>query len=147
MKNIYICVNIDNKSFDSLKKVEDYIDMKSVNITLLHIWNKKAYDYPGDMIVAFYPNESQAQDIASEMDKRLAEQFSKFPDLSSDRFHTKVFSTSNPKDDVVDLLKEEKADLVVCLTPEKRAIKDFFHSSFTNYLSSHAPCDVLALRV
>jgi nucleotide-binding universal stress UspA family protein len=147
MKNIVVCVNIDQKSFESLKRVEEYVQLSSANITLVHIWNKKAYDYPGDMIVAFYPNEDQAKDIAKEMDKQLNEQFSKFSGLPQEKFRTHVLSTSDAKDDVVELLKKEKADLVICLTPEKSVVKNFFHSSFTNYLSAHAPCDVLALRI
>lgn len=147
MKNIVVCVNIDKKSFESLKRIEEYIQLSSANITLLHVWNKKAYDYPGDMIVAFYPNEAQAKDIEIEMTKQLNDQFSQFSGLSQENFKTKVLSTSDPKDDVVEILKKEKADLVICLTPEKSVIKNFFHSSFTNYLSAHAPCDVLALRI
>jgi len=147
MKNIVVCVNTDKKSFESLRRVEEYVQLSSANITLVHIWNKKAYDYPGDMIVAFYPNEDQAKDIAKEMDKQLRDQLPKFSGLPQDKFRTHILSTSNAKDDVVELLKKEKADLVICLTPEKSVVKNFFHSSFTNYLSAHAPCDVLALRI
>ena len=147
MKNVVVCVNIDKKSLAALKKVKEYLPKSNVNLTLVHIWNKKAYDYPGDLIVPFYPNQSQAIEIEQEMKKQLDKQAYAFPDVEPKNFETCVFSSSSPKSDTVDFLKENKASLVICLSAQKGSIENFFHSSFTNYLSAHAPCDVLNLRV
>lgn len=147
MKNVVICVNIDKKSFAALKRVKEYLPKSKVNITLLHIWNKKAYDYPGDLIVPFYPNESQADEIEQEMKKQLDKQSYAFPDVAAKEFETRIFSSSTPKADTVDFLKESRASLVICLSAQKGSVENFFHSSFTNYLNAHAPCDVLNLRI
>jgi nucleotide-binding universal stress UspA family protein len=147
MKNIFICLNIDSKSFEKLSRIEQYVQMDNTRVTLVHTWNRDAYAYPGEMIVAFYPNESQANDIEAAIDKKLKDQFSHFSSLLEENFNTHVFATATPKKDIVDLLKDENADLVICLTPEKKVIENFFHSSFTNYMNAHAPCDVLALRI
>jgi len=147
MRNIVICTNIDNKSFNALAKIKDYVDLKKANITLLHIWNSKAYDYPGDLIVPFYPNEEQAQKIESNMKDQLESQFMQFDGLAEDNFNTHVFSSSNPKSDAVSFINKNKSNLVACMVEQKGDLKHFFHSSFASYINSHAPCDVLSIRL
>jgi hypothetical protein len=147
LKNIVICLNINQKSFAGLKKVNNYIFDKNTNVTLLHIWNKKAYDYPGDMIVSFYPDEKEALAIKQEMKNNMDEQFQMFLDHSKKHLKSLVLNSSNPKKDTVGYLLENKIDLVICLSSEKSNLENFFHSSFTNYLNAHAPCDVLNIRI
>ena len=60
MKNILVCTNINDESFNALKEINKVLSFTKSNLTLLHIWDKRAFDYPGDMIVPFYPNEGQA---------------------------------------------------------------------------------------
>lgn len=147
MKNIVICVNIDKKSFAGLKKVMQYLPKSDVNITLMHIWDKKAYEYPGDLIVPFYPNDDQAVDIEKDMRQQLDKQASAFSGIESSKFDTCVFSSSSAKSDTVDFLKKSNADLVICMSSQKGSVENFFHSSFTNYLCAYSPCDVLSVRI
>lgn len=147
MKNVVICINIDKKSIKGLRRVADLVPLSESNVTLLHVWNKRAYNYPSDMIIPFYPSENQDKEIEQEMKKKLDEQLGSLSGLSISHFKTHVFSSSTPKKDSVEFLKKEKADLVVCFSAEKNRLENFFHSSFTNYLSAHAPCDVLNLRI
>jgi hypothetical protein len=147
MKNVVVCLNIDRKSFNELRRVKYYVPDNETNITLLHIWDKKSYNYPSDMIVAFYPNTEQAEDIQREMKINLEEQFNSLDGHSSEHFNTQVFSSTNPKKETVGFLVENNSDLVICFSPEKGTVENFFHSSFTNFLNAHAPCDVLNLRI
>lgn len=147
MKNVVVCLSLVDKQFEGLKKIKDLVSLPETKITLLHVWNNMAYEYPGGMIVPFYPDEEQSKKIESQMKKVLEDQYDSFAGLPKENFETAVFSAPNTKEEAVRFLEEKQADLVVCLTPEKKGIKSFFHSSFTNYLAAHAPCDVLAVRV
>lgn len=59
-------------------------------------------------------------------------------------FHiTKDF---HPEEEVIDLLKNLKATLVVVATRGKHGFEGLFHSSFTDYLVKFSPCDVFVVR-
>ena len=147
MKKIVICLNLNQKSFDKLKNLKDVISLDCAEITLVHVWSSRSYIYPGNMIVPFYPNSKQAELIEVEMKKKLESQLCHFENTVKKNLTTKVFLSSSPHRDIVQYLENEHSDLVVCLTPTKNEFKNFFHSSFTHYLNTHAPCDVLALRI
>ncbi|MBD66254.1 MAG: hypothetical protein CME62_13670 [Halobacteriovoraceae bacterium] len=146
MKHIVVCYNFEENTLNALSKLSNYFSYADTKVTLLHVWNKDAYNYPGDMIVAFYPNEKQAKDIESKMKEQLDQLYDKFPQLPKEQFATEVVSSSRPKHQVVEYLKEVNADALVCLTPKKDKLVDVFHSSFTNYMTGHVHCDVIAIR-
>lgn len=59
-------------------------------------------------------------------------------------FHiTKDF---HPEEEIIDILKNLKATLVIVATRGKHGFEGLFHSSFTDYMVKFAPCDVFVVR-
>ena len=52
----------------------------------------------------------------------------------------------HPEEELIDLLKELKATLIVVATRGKHGFEGLFHSSFTDYMVKFAPCDVFVVR-
>jgi nucleotide-binding universal stress UspA family protein len=146
MKNIVICVSLEDESFKVLEKLPQYVDYNNAKIHLLHYWVVSQYHYPGEMLVPFYPNQEQEKEITNKMTENLKAKKKFFANLPDSQFVVNVVAAASPKRDAVEYLKSVKADLVVTLTPEKNGIAGFFHSSFTHYLADHAHCDLLMLR-
>lgn len=145
MKTVVIFTTVDPKNKKALSQIEEHLNLDNVKVRLVHLWSTESYSIEGH-VAAFYPNKEQAKELSSKMEKELSGYFEAFKNLSSENFEVKVTTCSSPKREAVSYLKEAKADLAVCLTPSKDKLSDFFHSSFTNYLSSHAPCDMLVIR-
>lgn len=146
MKKIVICVTPTEDTYKALSNVEKHLDLSNASVTLLHSWNIQAYPLEDNHVAAFYPNQEQAVEISNRMEEELSSQAKKFTTISPQNFHVKIVSSGTPKRAAVSFMKEHHADLAVVLTPAKESIKDFFHSSFTNYLASHAPCDLFMIR-
>lgn len=52
----------------------------------------------------------------------------------------------NPEEEVIDLLNDMGATLIVVATRGKHGLDGLFHKSFTEYMVKHAPCDVFVVR-
>lgn len=52
----------------------------------------------------------------------------------------------NPEEELIDILKNTRATLVVVATRGKHGFEGLFHSSFTDYMVKFAPCDVFVVR-
>lgn len=52
----------------------------------------------------------------------------------------------NPEEEIVDILKNVNASLIVVATRGKHGFEGLFHSSFTDYMVKFAPCDVFVVR-
>ncbi|MCO4755801.1 MAG: universal stress protein [Bacteriovoracaceae bacterium] len=146
MKKIVICSNANEESFKTLSEIEKQIDLTDCSVELLHIWSMEAYPIEDHHVAAFYPNRDQAQVISKTMKEKLEVQKERFKNINPENFSTEVRTSPSPKRAIVDYLKENSTDLVVVITPAKNKLKNFFHSSFTNYLTAHAPCDLLMIR-
>ena len=146
MKKIVICMNVDEKSFNSLSKIEDHLDLSDSNVCLMHIWSVEAYPLEDHHVAAFYPNKEQTKSITEKMQESLHKQMARFRNLRSNNFQVEVRTSASPKREMVNYLKEHNIDMVIVLTPQKDRLKNFFHSSFTNYLAAHAACDLMMIR-
>jgi nucleotide-binding universal stress UspA family protein len=58
----------------------------------------------------------------------------------------KVEADFHPEEEMIDILKEDRGDLVVVATRGKHGFEGLFHSSFTDYMVKFAPCDVFVVR-
>jgi nucleotide-binding universal stress UspA family protein len=52
----------------------------------------------------------------------------------------------NPEEEMVDILKNLNATLLIVATRGKHGFEGLFHSSFTDYMVKFAPCDVFVVR-
>ena len=146
MKKIVICLNVNEESFEALPEIENQLNLADCSVELLHIWSMEAYPIEDHHVAAFYPNRDQAQVISKTMKEKLENQKVRFKNVRPENFKAEVRTSPSPKRAIADYLKENKTDLVVVITPAKDKLKNLFHSSFTNYLTANAPCDLLMIR-
>ena len=146
MKKIVICMNADDKSFETLPEIEKQINLSDAQVCLMHTWSVEAYPLEDHHVAAFYPNKEQANSITEKMQASLHKQAARFKNVKAENFKVEVRTSPSPKRETVNYLNEHNIDLVVVLTPQKDKLRNFFHSSFTNYLAAHAPCDLLMIR-
>lgn len=130
--------SIQDAIIDRLEKMEWIKDSK---VTLVHVFKEENYPYMVPPTI--YPSKEQKVDIEKTIEEIFDNLEKNVPakEKSSDCiFHP------NPKEGMVDYIKRQKPDLVIAYTHEKRGLRDYFHSSFTEFLIKHAPCDVLTIR-
>lgn len=93
------------------------------------------------------PDEVTYKEMEPTIEKYLKDEARKIlpPDFKGGvKFH--VTNDFHPEEEVIDLLKELKATLIVVATRGKHGLEGLFHSSFTDYMIKHAPCDVFVVR-
>lgn len=145
MKKVVICANINDEFMNSVSKLSHIPALKGADIHLVHCMKNIPYLY--DFAATYYPTEEQMEGMKSSIKEMLMNQKDILTkDNDHTNFEVKVLVSSSPEEKVVSYLKEVKADLVVTVTGKRVGISSLFHSSFSNYMSSHAPCDVYILR-
>lgn len=142
MKNVIVALpadaDIQKTIFDKLKNLSWLHD---AHLHFVHVFKEEYYPYMVPSTV--YPSRDQKPTIKSTIEEifdKLSTNLDFAKTSSLCLFHT------NPKKGMVEYLDESKANLVICFTPEKHGITGYFHSSFTEFLVKHSPCDVLVLR-
>jgi hypothetical protein len=147
MKKLVIFLKVEDSSIEHINDLTKIISLQGVALTIVHYLNTSSYTYPGDMTVPFYPNKAQAELIMDKVKRDIEKKTEKLNKLGLESYNVYVFSSTKPKKDAVVYIQDQYVDLAVCFTPTKEGLKNLFHSSFTNYLSLHANCHVLTLRI
>jgi nucleotide-binding universal stress UspA family protein len=93
------------------------------------------------------PDEVTYYDMVPTLDKFLHDEAKKIlpTDYKGD-VEFLVTKDFNPEEEIVDILKNVNATLVVVATRGKHGFEGLFHSSFTDYMVKFAPCDVFVVR-
>lgn len=124
-----------------IKKLKRIDWLKDARVTLVHIFKEENYPYMVPPTI--YPTKEQKVDI----EKTIKEIFDNLEkDVPAKEKTSDCVFHPNPKEGMVDYIKNRKPDLAITYTKEKHGLRDYFHSSFTEYLVKHAPCDVMAVR-
>ena len=146
MKKLVICTELNESCFKELSKLHKRIPLEKTEIHMIYCRKLEPYIY--DFAGAYYPSEEQIQSLINSMEEHLQTEANKLNKSfkQEKEIKVKVLSATSPKDRVLSYLKDVKADMVVAVTAEKNGLAGLFHSSFTNYMNAHAPCDVLVLR-
>ncbi len=142
MKKIIICMPMEEKlqakMFENLKSIDWF---KDAQLDFVHIFKEESFPYM--LPPTIYPDKDQKIEIRKTIEE-IFEGLTK--DLPySNMVHHCGFHES-PKEGMVEYLKKHNADLAITFTSEKSGFSGYFKSSFADYLSSHAPCNVLVLR-
>ncbi|MEX1099728.1 MAG: universal stress protein [Bacteriovoracaceae bacterium] len=142
MKNIVVCMPMDDENQNAIiKKLGKMQWLKDAHLTLVHVFKEENYPYMAPPTI--YPNKEQKVEIKKTI-KEIFDGLAK--DLDFKEKSSECLFHSNPKEGMVEYLKKRKQDLVISYTQEKHGLRDYFHSSFTEYLIKHSPCDVLTIR-
>jgi nucleotide-binding universal stress UspA family protein len=145
MKKVVICANINDEFISSVHKISKVAALKDAEVHLVHCMKNVPYLY--DFAATYYPTESQMLGMKTSIEDILMNQKNILTkDNKIGSFKVKVLLSTSPEEKVVTYLDEIKADLVIAVTGERNGIATLFHSSFSNYLNSHAPCDVYIIR-
>lgn len=145
MKKVVICLSVENtRETEELKHLVDHEFLKNKEVHFVTIFKRqKFFNEP-----SFYefPREEQMADIENsviDVQKNIAESI-----LSPDGMnHTKFLCLfdANPKIAIKNYLENSGADLVVT-SIRKHGVEGLFVSSFTDYLTQYAPCDVYVVK-
>lgn len=106
----------------------------------VHIFRREAFPYMMPPMV--YPSKEQEGEITANLTKA-------FEGITKELTLNKQFSIlyhDSPKEGALEFLNAHAFDLAIGHTRKKHGVADYFSSSFTEYLVSHAPCHVLVLR-
>ena len=144
MKNVVICVDLNENSLDTLKKFHRHLnDFKHSTLHFIHIF--EIHIYNADLVPVIFPTESQYSEIEKStllILNKLAHDIG----ARDDQIQTKCFFSHSREEKIRHYLTEVRADLVVVATRGKHGIEGFFSSSLADFLCKFSPCDVLVLR-
>lgn len=93
------------------------------------------------------PDDITYQDMVPTLDKFLKDEARRIlPVDFKGKVEFLVTKDFNPEEEIIDILKNVNATLIVVATRGKHGLEGFFHSSFTEYMVKWAPCDVFVVR-
>lgn len=145
-KNIVIAVSMNEACQETLKGLAGNLLFQNAKVHLVH--TVAIYTYMNELSLNTYPAADQypaIQELVSGYLSTLEAEI--FSDGAKPMAVNKVCRFHHsPKEDMLAFLKDANADLVVVATRGKHGIEGLFASSFTEYLSKFAPCDILVLR-
>lgn len=143
MKNIVLCVDLNEESMNRLKNIHHDIDLKHAKVHLVHVFEVQYY------VSEFTPYVFPSEDQYAEMEKstlEILEKLGKDLGVAKENLEMKCFFSRSNEEKVLDYLKSSNANMVVVATRGKHGIDGLFSSSFTDYLCKYSPCDVLVVR-
>ncbi len=142
MKNVFVCLPMDENAQNEIAARLQRADwLKDSKVSFVHVFKEENYPYMVPPTI--YPTEEQKVEIKKTIEEIFNNLLEKVPAKSKEAlclFHP------NPKEGMVEYIKKKSPDTVISFTKEKHGLRDYFHSSFTEYLIKHAPCDVLTIR-
>lgn len=121
----------------------DFSHVESVHF--LHIVKKNITPLEFGLIET--PDEETFHDMVPALEKFLKDESRKIlpPDFKGETSF-QLTRDFHPEEEVIDILKERRATLVIVATRGKHGFEGLFHSSFTDYMVKFAPCDVFVVR-
>lgn len=144
MKNIVICVDLNEKSLDILKRFhQHHQEFKHTTLHFIHVF--EIHIYNADLVPIIFPTESQYVEIEKST-LTILDQLAHDIGARSDQVQTKCFFSHSREEKIRHYLNEVEADMVVVATRGKHGIEGFFSSSLADFLCKFSPCDVLVLR-
>lgn len=141
MSKITIAMPLNEKiQYDLVKAMNGFNLLDSGSeIHFVHIYEFDNYPY----LSSRYPDDAQQNEITKHLTEKIQNLFNELP-VNNIKVHIEYHE--NSKEGMIRYLTRHKIDTVLTFTREKHGILNFFHSSFTDYLIKHAPCNVFVLR-
>ena len=143
MKNIVLCVDLDQTSIDTLKNAHQDIVLKHNTVHLIHVFPIQIYN--SDLIPYVFPIEEQHPAIEAST-KTILEKLGADLGIEKSNLMTHCFFARETEERIKEYLISSKADLAVVATRGKHGLSGFLNNSLTDYLCKYSPCDVLVLR-
>ncbi len=143
MKNIVICADLNEKSLEVLKTLNQSLDFKEAKFHFIHIF--EIHMYNADLVPVIFPTEVQYPEIEKST-IGILDKLTKDIGLKNEQVELKCFFSHSREEKIRSYLNEVHANMVVVATRGKHGIEGFFSSSLADFLCKYSPCDVLVLR-
>lgn len=145
MKKVVVCVSMqDERETVELEQLKDSGILEGREVHFLTVF--KVGRHINELSVFNFPSDQQFDDIEKailDVQKGIAEKILGPKELEQSK--QVCYFDANPKIKVRDYLKEQNADLVVT-SVRKHGVEGLFVSSFTDYMTQHAPCNVFVVK-
>lgn len=138
MKNVVICVSLNDESLDNLAQLKGDQILKDAKVHLVHCFEIQVYT--SDFSPYIYPTEEKYPEIEAASLKILDSLQERLG--LEEKVEKKCFFSQSPKQRLKEYLEESKADLCVVATRGKHGIQGLFSSSFAEHLVKYSPCDL-----
>lgn len=145
-QTIVIAVPLEDELLAPLREWGRKYDFTHVShIHLIHVVKKTVTPLEFGLVES--PDEFSYHEMKPTLYKFLKDESSKIiPSDFKGKLTFEVTKDFEPEAEVIDILKKLNADLIVVSTHGRHGFSAFFHSSFTDYMIKHAPCDVFVVR-
>lgn len=143
---IVIAVPLEENLLHSLYDWGEEFDFSEITeVHFIHIVKKNITPLEFGMMES--PDESTFREMRPSLEIFLKGEAKKIlpPDFKG-KVSYQVTSGYHPEEEVVALLKDFGAELIVVATRGHHGFESLFHSSFTQHLVKFAPCDVFVIR-
>lgn len=144
MKKVVIAVPLSEKMSQMLMSVREMEFLKDSDIHLVSVLNTMTYtvgmgDYP-----LIYPLMEDRRALEESITKKLTATAREIlPKSAAEKVQVHCLFGDNPKERFCSFLEEVNADSVIVAMRKKR---DFFESSFTQYVTKHTRANILILK-
>lgn len=143
MKNIVVCVDLNEESVNVLKDLKNKMDLKEAKVHLIHTFEI----HMGSMEFAsyVYPIPEQYPEIEKSV-LGILDNLAKDLGLKESQVIRHCIFAHSKEQTIREYLTEQKSDLVVVSTRGKHGIEGLFSSSLADFLCKYSPCDILVMR-
>jgi hypothetical protein len=145
-QKIVIAVPLEENLLSALYewgKEFDFSEIRSVRF--IHIVKKNVTPLEFGLIES--PDDSTFREMEPTLKKFLKDESERIlPKDFNGEVTFEVTNNYHPEDEVIEILKDFEANLIVVATRGRHGLDSLFHSSFTQYMVKHAPCDVFVVR-
>lgn len=145
-QNITIALSVEDELLQPLYRWGSAFDFSEVKtIQLIHIIKKHVA--PIEFGLMESPDEATLREMIPTFKKFLENEGQKIiPSSFKGQINYEVKSDFHPNEKIIEYLQETKTELLVLSTRGKHGLDGFFHSSFTDYMTKFAPCDLFVVR-
>jgi nucleotide-binding universal stress UspA family protein len=146
LHNIVIALPLENELLAPLHawgKKFNWSEVRSVHF--IHVVKKNIT--PLEFGLVEMPDEKTFLEMKPSLERFLRDEARKIlPEGHRGEQHFHLKKDFNPDEEIIETLRQVKADLVVVATQGKHGFEGLFHNSMTDHLVRFAPCDVYVVR-
>lgn len=143
-RKVIIAVGLSNEMAELIKSVRDLEFLSHSEIHFVHVFNTMNYTTVFSDFPIIYPVEADLKAVEESVMsyiKKISHEI--LPKEFEGKIIHKCFFDAIPKQKFCDYVNEQKADLVIVPTREKRGL---FESSFAQYVTKHTHANIILLK-
>ncbi len=144
-KKVIVAVGLANEMVEMMKPIHEMEFLAESEIHFIHVFNTMNYTTVFSDFPIVYPIEADLKGIEESVLKFLAKTSKAvLPPNFKGKIVQKCIFDAFPKERFSEYVNENKADLVIVPTRQKRGI---FESSFAQYVNKHTEANMVLLKI